>query len=98
MYSIGVIFDPALTWNDHIDYVAKKISSRLGLLRRAHKILPREACVILYNAMILPLFDYCCVIWDSCGKTNQQYLDKIQKRAAGTIDIFNIRIMNRAEV
>ena len=83
---LGVILDPALTWNDHIDYVAKKISSRLGLLRRSRKILPRQACVILYNAMILPLFDYCCVIWDSCGKTNQQYLDKLQKRAAGIIE------------
>jgi hypothetical protein len=83
---LGVILDPELTWNDHIDYVSKKISSRLGLLRRARKILPRQACIILYNAMILPLFDYCCIIWDSCGKTNQQYLDKLQKRAAGIIE------------
>lgn len=36
--------------------------------------------------MILPLFDYCCVMWDDCGKTNQQYLDKLQRRPAGIIE------------
>ena len=83
---LGVILDPSLTWNNHIDYIAKKISSRLGLLRKARNISPKQACVILYNAMILPLFDYCCVIWDGCGKTNQQYLEKLQRRAARIIE------------
>ena len=32
--------------------------------------------------MILPVFDYCAVVWDSCGKTDQGYLDKLQRRAA----------------
>ena len=53
---------------------------------KARKILSKQACVILYKAMILPLFDYCCVIWDGCGKTNQQYLEKLQRRAAEIIE------------
>ena len=53
---------------------------------KARKILSKQACVILYKAMILPLFDYCCVIRDGCGKTNQQYLEKLQRRAAGIIE------------
>ena len=36
--------------------------------------------------MILPVFDYCAVVWDSCGKTVREYLDKLQKRAAGIIE------------
>ena len=32
--------------------------------------------------MILPVFDYWTVVWDSCGKTDQGYLDKLQRRAA----------------
>ena len=32
--------------------------------------------------MILPIFDYCAVIWDSCNKTNRDYLDKLHRRAA----------------
>ena len=44
--------------------------------------MPRESCISLYNAMILPIFDYCAVIWDSCNKANRDYLDKLHRRAA----------------
>ncbi len=65
---LGVMFDSCLSWNDHIDYISAKISSRLGMLRKARKIIPRETCVTLYDAMILPLFDYCSAVWDKCVK------------------------------
>ena len=35
--------------------------------------------------MVLPLFDYCCVVWDGCGQGNKNYLDRLLKRAAGII-------------
>ena len=57
---LGVTLDPNLSWNEHIDSVGNKISSLLGMLRKARKFLPKEACLSLFNAMILPLFDYCC--------------------------------------
>jgi hypothetical protein len=79
---LGVVLDPYLqSWNDHIDFITNKIS-RLGMLRKARRILPREICITLYNAMTLPLFNYCSSIWDSCGKTNCEFLDKLQRRAA----------------
>ena len=83
---LGVVLDPTLSWNDHIDHISSKISSRLGMLRKARKVIPREACVILYDSMILPLFDYCAAVWDGCGKTNRDYLDKLQRRAASIIE------------
>ena len=42
--------------------------------------------MILYDSMILPLFDYCAAVWDGCGKTNRDYLDKLQRRAASTTE------------
>ena len=36
--------------------------------------------------MILLVFNYCAVVWDSCGKTVREYLDKLQKRAASIIE------------
>ena len=74
--------DPTLSRNDHIYYIGKKISARLGMLRRAHKILPRSACITLYNAMILPLFDYRACVIDSCGKGHKEYLDKLHRCVA----------------
>ena len=63
---LGVILDPSLSWNDHVDDIGRNVSMRLGMLRRARKVIPRESCITLYNAMILSIFDYCAVIWDSC--------------------------------
>ena len=82
---LGVILDLCLTWNEHIEHIGNKISSRLGMLRRAPKVIPKEACITLFNAMVLPLFDYCCYVWDGRGQENKNYLDHILKRAAGII-------------
>ena len=69
--------DPYLTWNDHIDYIGHKISAKLGMLRKARKVIPRESCLTLCNAMILSVFDYCAVVWDFCSKADREYLDKL---------------------
>ena len=47
------MLDPYLSWNDHIDYIGCKISAKLGMLRKARKVILRESCLTLYNAMIL---------------------------------------------
>ena len=83
---LGVVLDPCLSWNDHVDYIGRKVSARLGMLRRARKVISRESCITLYNAMVLPIFDYCATIWDSCGRTNCDYLDKLHRRAASIIE------------
>ena len=77
--------DPTLSWKSHINYLGKKILSRLGMLCRAQKILPQSSCIILYNTVILPLFDYCSVVWDSCRAISKGYLDKLNGRAASII-------------
>ena len=83
--ALGVILDQCLTWNEHIKHIGNKISSRLGMLSRTRKIIPKEACITLFNAMVLPLFDYCCCVWDGCGQGNKNYLDRRLKRAVGII-------------
>ena len=83
---LGVVLDPTLSWNDHIDHITSKISSRLGILRKARKVIPREACIILYDSMVLPLFDYCSTVWGGCGATNRNYLDRLQRRAVTIIE------------
>ena len=83
---LGVIMDETLSWKEHVSSMGKKISSRLALLRRARKVLPKSACVTLYNTMVLPLFDYYTVVWDSCGQGSKSYLDKLNHRAACIIE------------
>ena len=41
---------------------------------------------MLYNTIVLPLFDYCLPVWDSCGAGSKDYLDKLNRRAACIIE------------
>ena len=34
---LGVMLDPYLSWNDHIDYIGRNITVKLGMLRKARK-------------------------------------------------------------
>ena len=57
------MLDLCLSWNDNIDLISTKLSSRLGMLREAGRGIPREACITLYDTMILSLFDYLGWLW-----------------------------------
>ena len=83
---LGVMLDPYLSWNDHIDFIENKISAKLGMLRKVRKVIPRESCLTLYNGVILPVFDCCAVVWDSYSKVDREYLDKLHRRAASIIE------------
>ena len=54
--------DETLSWKEHLSLLGKKVSSRLALMRRARKVLPKSTCITLYNAIVLPLFDYFGVV------------------------------------
>ena len=32
---------------------------------------------MLYSTIVLPLFDYCWSVWDSCGVWSKSYLDNL---------------------
>ena len=88
---LGVLLDHTLSWRDHVEYIAFKISFRLGILRRAHKVLPKFTRLMLYSTIVLPLFHYCSPVWDSCRVGSKSYLDKLNRRAACVIRSRSIR-------
>jgi hypothetical protein len=44
---------------------------------------------LIYNCLVQPYFDYCCVVWDSCGSTIANKLQKLQNRAARVLTSSN---------
>ena len=58
---LGVTMDETLSWKEHVSLLGK-VSSRLALMRRARKVLPKSTCITLYNTIVLPLFDYFGVV------------------------------------
>ena len=74
--------DERITWGDQIDQVAKKASKGIGLLRRSKHLVNGTTLKTIYDALVLPHFDYCALVWDNCSKSLQNKLHKLQNKAA----------------
>ena len=83
---LGITFTENFTWSDHLNNISTKINQRMGLLRRIKTFIPLKTRLIIYNALILPLFDYGDIIWGD--KNNSSLMDQLQilqNKAAKTI-------------
>lgn len=83
---LGITFAENLSWSDHLDKILTKVNQRIGLLRRVKAFIPTKARLTVYNALILPLFDYADIIWGD--KNNSSLMDQLQilqNKAAKTI-------------
>ena len=57
--SLGLTIDAQLSWSKHVDEICKKASSATGALKRVRPFISTHVAVQMYNALILPHFDYC---------------------------------------
>ena len=86
---LGVEIDDKLSWDSHIDKVAKKVKSGIGAIRKIRDFVDRETLINVYNALINPHFDYCSEVWDTMGVGLSNRLQKLQNRAARVIMNFS---------
>jgi hypothetical protein len=82
---LGIKVDSNLKWTNQVKHVCSLISMRLYLLSKIIRYLNLDARKLYYNGYILPLIDYCCVIWGNCNQDGLERLLKLQKRAARMI-------------
>ena len=80
---LGVMLDNHLSFNEHIDYVASKVSQKLGIISRVRLLFTTESSNHLYKSMVLPLLEYGDVAWHGCGLENQQRIERLQEKLAG---------------
>ncbi len=81
---LGLWFDSKLTWKIHIDYIGKKCSKILNLMRcvvgqewGANK----QSMITLYCALLRSVLDYGCIVYGSASISMLKKLDLIQARA-----------------
>ena len=86
------MIDENLSWQEHVNYISKKVAKGLGMLRRIRDLVPINTLVDIYSSIILPHFDYCSSVWDNCRKGIQDKLQKLQNRAARIITRSNYEI------
>ena len=81
---LGVIIDQHLTWQCHIEYILKKIRTKLFGLHRL-KPLPDSLLATLYCGYILPIFDYCDTVWSPPTAVLSKSLERIHSHFAGSL-------------
>ena len=77
--------DQELTFIPHIDKLCKKLSQRIGILKKIRYCFPQKYRLLFYNAMLRPVMAYVNVVWSSCDKHCLNRVLKLQKRAARII-------------
>ena len=82
---LGLEIDHELTFIPHVEKLSKKLSQRMGILKRIKYCLPLKHRLIFYNTMIRPVIDYVNVVWTNCDKHCLNRVVKLQKRAARVI-------------
>jgi len=79
---LGVHIDKHLLWNQHIVELTRKIASGIAALKRMRPFVPPTTLQFIYNSLIQPQFDYCCVVWDSCNSTLAERLQKPRSKSS----------------
>ncbi len=76
---LGVFFHDRFVFDEHINYLSKKMNQRIGLLSRLRHFLPEKTLVIVYNSIVLPILDYSLVLWGYTYNKHMNRLINLQK-------------------
>lgn len=85
MKYLGIIIDDGLTFKPNIDYVAKKVGRKIGVLSRLNNKFNMQQKIYIYKTIIEPHFNYCSTILFLSNKTDIQRLQKLQNKCLRNI-------------
>lgn len=74
---LGVILDPALTWEHHISMVVKRCNHILVGMGKIRCKLPHELRAYLIETLVFPLIRYCACVWGGACAKQRGRLQKV---------------------
>lgn len=78
---IGVLFDPKLTFNLHIDSIINKARSRIGFIFRFSKEFKDVYLLkLLYCTLVRPILEYCNCVWSPRYGVHISRIESVQKK------------------
>lgn len=89
---LGLHFNSKLTWTNHFEYVARKVSQRLYILRVLKNILSHDELVLVFNAVIRSLMEYASPVFLNPGIVLDHSFLSLCKRAFRIIHGTNVKI------
>ena len=81
-----MFIDKSLKFSKHIDNISNIISRNIGIIARIRYCLDKRTSHLLYNSLILPYLNYCCLIWGINYSSQLGWLVILQKRAVRLIE------------
>lgn len=80
---LGVMVDPKLSWEQHINYICGKLAKNLFVLRNLSNLVNVNVLLLAYHALISSHMTYAIIIWGHSSHTYRVF--KIQRRAIRAI-------------
>ena len=77
---LGVMIDSHLTWDDHTNLVLNRTRTKLASIGRL-KPLPLNLLSLIYKLFVLPIIDYCDIIWHSSNSKKAKQLERLRTKA-----------------
>ena len=78
---LGVIINSKLKLDEHVKSLCLKANRNVSALSRVAKIVDQPKCRLLYNSFVMSNFRYSALIWMFCGKTANNEINRVHKRA-----------------
>ena len=80
--NLGVYFDKYMTFDIHIDKMHKKVMGILIYLSRIKDSIPYSTRLLIVQALVLSIINYCSKIWGAASRFQLQKIQKLQNFAA----------------
>ena len=97
---LGVTFDSKITFEKHLSSVPRAASQRLGILRKSCQVFhDRLLLGRCFRCFVLPILEYCSVVWCSAAHTHLKLLDCVVSGASFlTVGVFECELVHRRSV
>ena len=78
---LGIFIDYKFSFQYHVNFLRKKISRQIGILKRIKYVLPNFILKNLYFSLIYPHFLYGVAVWGGTGLVNNRNMNSLHSRA-----------------
>ena len=89
---LGLAIDPSLSQSSQVGNLRKKLPKRVAVLARIKKFLPVKCRIILFNASIKPILEYCVSVQGNSDAGLLDEIFKVQKRCGVLYEVLRFKL------
>ena len=88
--NLGIYMDRYMSFDIHVDKLHKQVMGILMYVNRIKDSLPYSTRLLVIQALVISIMNYCSKIWGAASKSNLQKIQKLQNFAARIV-LGNVR-------